>query len=130
MIRKILIANRGEIACRIIRTARRLDIRTVAIYSDIDKYSRHVSLADQSYHIGPNPSSQSYLNGSKILDIALNSNCQALHPGFGFLSENADFADLCEQNKLIFIGPPSSAIRMMGSKSESKKIMILFYHLH
>lgn len=123
MIKKLLIANRGEIACRIIRTARKLGIETVAVYSDIDRTSKHVDIADKAYHIGPSPSSQSYLNANKILDIAAKSGSEAIHPGFGFLSENADFADQVAKNNKIFIGPPGSAIRSMGSKSESKKIM-------
>ncbi|KRX09024.1 Single hybrid motif [Pseudocohnilembus persalinus] len=124
MLKKILIANRGEIACRIIKTAKILGVETVAIYSDIDRNSKFVDLADSAYRVGPAPSLQSYLQGDKIIDIALNTNSQAIHPGFGFLSENADFADKVTTSGIKFIGPPSSAIRKMGSKSESKQIMI------
>ncbi|KAL4442833.1 hypothetical protein ABPG74_010722 [Tetrahymena malaccensis] len=123
MINKLLIANRGEIACRVIRTAKKMGIKTVAIYSDIDRDSKFVSMADQAYRVGPAPSLQSYLNSQKIIEIAHDSNCSAIHPGFGFLSENADFADECTTNKIIFVGPPTDAIRKMGSKSESKIIM-------
>jgi len=123
MIKKLLIANRGEIACRVIRTARKMGIETVAIYSDIDKDSRHVQMADKAYNVGPAPSAQSYLNAAKILEIAHHTGAQAIHPGFGFLSENAKFADTVANEGLIFVGPPSKSIVAMGSKSESKKIM-------
>ncbi|KAI9119078.1 hypothetical protein K1719_009753 [Acacia pycnantha] len=122
-IEKILIANRGEIACRIIRTAKRLGIRTVAIYSDADKDSLHIQSADEAIRIGPPPARFSYLNGSSIVDAAIRSGAQAIHPGYGFLSESADFAQLCEDKGLTFIGPPASAIRDMGDKSASKRIM-------
>jgi len=123
MIKKLLIANRGEIACRIINTCKKLGVETVAIYSDIDKHSKHVQMADQAFHIGPNPAAQSYLNVDKIINIAHDTKSQAIHPGFGFLSENAPFAETCGKENLIFVGPPPSAIHSMGSKSESKKIM-------
>lgn len=122
-IQKILIANRGEIACRVIKTARRLGVRTVAVYSDADEKSLHASEADEAYNIGPAPSSQSYLCSSKIIDIAKRSKCQAIHPGYGFLSESVEFSDLCQREGVIFIGPPASAIRDMGIKSTSKSIM-------
>ncbi|KAK7270283.1 hypothetical protein RIF29_23312 [Crotalaria pallida] len=122
-IEKILIANRGEIACRIMRTARRLGIQTVAIYSDADKESLHVHSADEAIRIGPPPPRLSYLNAPSIVDAALRSGAQAIHPGYGFLSESADFAQLCEDKGLMFIGPPASAIRDMGDKSASKRIM-------
>jgi 3-methylcrotonyl-CoA carboxylase alpha subunit len=102
---------------------RRLGVETVAIYSDIDRNSKFVDMADKAYRVGGNPSSESYLNRNKILEIAKDSNCEALHPGFGFLSENAGFAQECVNNGVKFIGPPPSAITAMGSKSESKKIM-------
>ncbi|KAG0140050.1 hypothetical protein CROQUDRAFT_111335 [Cronartium quercuum f. sp. fusiforme G11] len=121
---KILIANRGEVACRVIRTARKLGVQTVAIYSDIDRHSRHVKLADESYLVGPAPSSQSYLNMDKIVDLCIKSGAQAVHPGWGFLSERAEFAEKLKAAGITFIGPPSSAIISMGSKSESKEIMI------
>ncbi|XP_066582981.1 methylcrotonoyl-CoA carboxylase subunit alpha, mitochondrial [Prorops nasuta] len=120
---KILIANRGEIACRISKTAKKLGVKTVAIYSDVDKNSMHVELADEAYYIGPAPSAQSYLKQEAIISAAKQSKCQAIHPGYGFLSENTEFAELCEKKKIIFIGPPSSAIRDMGIKNTSKAIM-------
>ncbi|KAJ8978907.1 hypothetical protein NQ317_008886 [Molorchus minor] len=120
---RLLIANRGEIACRVMRTAKRLGIRSVAVYSEVDKNSLHVAMADEAYEIGPAAASQSYLRGDKLLDIAQRANCQAIHPGYGFLSENVEFAENCHQNGIIFVGPPSSAIRDMGIKSTSKHIM-------
>ena len=122
-ISKILIANRGEIACRIIRTARKLGIECVAVYSDADQNAQHVQMADEAWYIGPSPAKQSYLCSDKIIDIAKRCKANAIHPGYGFLSENAAFADACEQNNIVFIGPPSDAIRAMGSKSEAKHIM-------
>ncbi|KAJ8899386.1 hypothetical protein K2173_018360 [Erythroxylum novogranatense] len=122
-IEKILIANRGEIACRIMRTAKRLGIRTVAVYSDADKDSLHVKSADEAILIGPPPARLSYLNASSIVEAAIRTGAQAIHPGYGFLSESAAFAELCEDKGLTFVGPPSSAIRDMGDKSASKRIM-------
>lgn len=122
-INKILIANRGEIACRVIRTARRLGIQTVAVYSDADRESLHVAMADEAFHIGPPAASQSYLQQDKIIQVAKRSGAQAIHPGYGFLSENTEFAELCSKEGVIFIGPPASAIRDMGIKSTSKSIM-------
>lgn len=124
MFSKILIANRGEIACRVIETARKMGVRTVAVYSDIDKDSKHVALADESYYVGPNPASESYLMADKILEVAKASGAQAVHPGYGFLSENAEFSNACAENGIKFIGPPAKAIIDMGSKSASKDIMI------
>ncbi|GAM24203.1 hypothetical protein SAMD00019534_073780 [Acytostelium subglobosum LB1] len=123
-ITKVLIANRGEIACRVMRTAKKRGVKTVAVYSEADKNSMHVSMADEAYLIGPAPAKDSYLRADKIMEIAKRSGAQAIHPGYGFLSENSDFADLCEREGIIFIGPPSSAIIAMGSKSASKDIMI------
>ncbi|MDO3722797.1 acetyl/propionyl/methylcrotonyl-CoA carboxylase subunit alpha [Marinobacter sp. chi1] len=123
MFSKILIANRGEIACRIIQTAHRMGIRCVAVYSDADANARHVAMADEAFHIGPASSSDSYLRGEKIIEVARQSGAQAIHPGYGFLSENTEFAEACEANDLVFIGPPSSAIAAMGSKSAAKAIM-------
>ncbi|XP_057964862.1 methylcrotonoyl-CoA carboxylase subunit alpha, mitochondrial isoform X2 [Malania oleifera] len=122
-IEKILIANRGEIACRIMRTAKRLGIRTVAVYSDADRDSLHVKSADEAVYIGPPPARLSYLNASSIIEAAFRTGAQAIHPGYGFLSESADFAQFCEDKGLLFIGPPASAIRDMGDKSASKRIM-------
>ena len=122
-ISKILIANRGEIACRIIRTTKKLGIHSVAVYSEIDKNALHVRQADEAYCIGPAPSQQSYLNQTKIIEIALQAKVNAIHPGYGFLSENAKFAALCEQANLIFIGPSPSAIALMGDKQQSKIVM-------
>ncbi len=122
-INKILIANRGEIACRIIRTAKRMGIECVAIYSDADSSAQHVQLADEAWHIGNSAAKDSYLKADKILQIAKSSHANAVHPGYGFLSENADFAEACALNNIIFIGPPKDAILAMGSKSEAKIIM-------
>ena len=123
MIKKILIANRGEIACRVIKTAKRLGIRTVAVYSDADEKALHVKLADEAVHIGASPSSASYLLGDRIIAAAKKTGAQAIHPGYGFLSENAEFAEACSDNNLVFIGPPTGAIEAMGSKSAAKSIM-------
>ncbi|XP_045358788.1 methylcrotonoyl-CoA carboxylase subunit alpha, mitochondrial isoform X3 [Leopardus geoffroyi] len=122
-IAKVLVANRGEIACRVIRTAKKMGIQSVAVYSEADKNSMHVDMADEAYSIGPAPSQQSYLSMEKIIQVAKISAAQAIHPGYGFLSENMEFAELCKQEGIIFIGPPSSAIRDMGIKSTSKSIM-------
>ncbi len=123
MFSKILIANRGEIACRVIKTARRLGIKTVAVYSDADRNARHVAMADEAVHIGPSSARESYLVADRIIDAARRTGAQAIHPGYGFLSENAGFADACAAAGLVFIGPPAASIRAMGSKSEAKKIM-------
>lgn len=116
MFEKILIANRGEIACRIIKTAKNMGIKTVAIYSIIDRDSMHVEFADEAYSLDSVNHRESYLDVDKILEIARISQVQAIHPGYGFLSENAKFAELCNQKNLIFIGPSAAAIRNMGSK--------------
>ena len=123
MFRKILIANRGEIACRVIKTARRMGIKTVAVYSDADRQALHVSMADEAVHIGASPPRQSYLDGAKIIEACLQTGTEAVHPGYGFLSENAGFSRLCKQNDIVFIGPPEAAIKAMGSKSAAKTIM-------
>ena len=120
---KILIANRGEIACRVIRTARRLGIAAVAVYSEADRHALHVELADEAWPIGPAPARESYLNIGVILDVVRDSNVEAVHPGYGFLSENAEFAEACVSAGVTFIGPPASAIRVMGSKSAAKALM-------
>jgi 3-methylcrotonyl-CoA carboxylase alpha subunit len=123
MFNKILIANRGEIACRVIKTARRMGIRTVAVYSEADAGARHVRLADEAVCIGAPPPRESYLVIDKIIGAALATGAQAIHPGYGFLSENEEFAEACAKNGIAFVGPPVSAIRAMGLKSESKKLM-------
>ena len=123
MFHKILIANRGEIACRIIATAKKLGIKTVAVFSDADAHSRHVALADEAIHIGPAPASESYLLADKIIAAAQKTGAEAIHPGYGFLSENAGFANSCDKNGIAFIGPPTGAIVAMGSKSEAKRLM-------
>jgi len=123
MFSKVLIANRGEIACRVIATCRRLGIATVAVYSDADRNARHVRLADEATHIGPAAARESYLRGDALLDAARATGAQAIHPGYGFLSENADFADACAAAGITFIGPPASAIRAMGDKSAAKALM-------
>merc|ERR1712137_41764 len=120
---KILIANRGEIACRVIKTARKLGVRTVSVFSDADRDSMHVKMADEAFYIGKPPAKESYLLGDSIIDIAKKCGAKAIHPGYGFLSENAEFAEKCKENGVVFIGPPASAIRSMGSKSASKHIM-------
>jgi len=123
MFSKILIANRGEIACRVIKTARRMGIKTVAVYSDADRNARHVAMADEAVHIGPSPARDSYLVADRIIAAAARTGAQAIHPGYGFLSENAGFAESCAKAGIVFIGPPPAAIHAMGSKSEAKKIM-------
>ncbi|MEX0347013.1 MAG: acetyl-CoA carboxylase biotin carboxylase subunit [Rhizobiaceae bacterium] len=123
-IETLLIANRGEIACRVIRTAKSMGMRTVAVYSEADEDAPHVRMADDARLIGPSPVGESYLNIDAILDAAKNSGADAIHPGYGFLSENAKFAEACENAGLIFVGPPAKAIEQMGNKAESKRLMI------
>jgi len=123
MFSKILVANRGEIACRIIKTARRIGIGTVAVYSDADRNALHVSLADEAVYIGASPPRESYLLPEKIIAACRKTGADAVHPGYGFLSENAIFSRLCKDNDIVFIGPPASAIEAMGSKSAAKTIM-------
>ena len=125
MFTKILIANRGEIACRVIATAKRMGIATVAVYSDADKNARHVALADEAVRIGPAASRDSYLLGGVIISAAKQFGAQAIHPGYGFLSENEDFARVCEENGIVFIGPKHEAIASMGDKIASKKLAAL-----
>lgn len=123
MINKLLIANRGEIACRVIKTANAQGIKTVAVYSDADKNALHVQMADEAVYLGPSPSKESYLRGDLIIEKSKELGVDAIHPGYGFLSENAEFANLCAENNIIFVGPPASAIEAMGSKSAAKSIM-------
>ncbi|NQV21953.1 MAG: ATP-grasp domain-containing protein, partial [Rhodospirillales bacterium] len=123
MFDKLLIANRGEIACRIIESARRLGVRTVAVFSEADAESRHVAMADEAWLIGPPPAAQSYLDAAKILEVVKKSGAGAVHPGYGFLSENAEFAEACEQEGVAFVGPTAKAIRAMGLKDAAKAIM-------
>ncbi len=123
MFAKILIANRGEIACRIIRSAKKMGVRTVAVYSDADREALHVKMADEAVHLGPSPSRESYLLADKVIAAAVKTGAEAIHPGYGFLSENADFCRQCKDNDIVFIGPPIGAIEAMGSKSAAKSIM-------
>ena len=124
MISKVLIANRGEIALRVIKTCKALGIKTVAVYSDEDVHSLHVKNATEAYHIGEAAPAKSYLNQEKILDVILSSGADAVHPGYGFLSENSDFAGLCEKNKVIFIGPTSASMDLCGDKMRCKATML------
>ncbi len=122
-IAKLLIANRGEIACRVMRTAARMGIATVAVYSDADAGAAHVALADEAVRLGPAPVTESYLRADAILAAARETGADAIHPGYGFLSENADFAEACAAAGIVFVGPPASAIRAMGLKDRAKALM-------
>lgn len=122
MFKKILVANRGEIAIRVMRACREMNIKTTAIFSDADKNALFAMYADEAIHVGPPMASQSYLNGEKILEIAKKTGCEAIHPGYGFLSENHEFAKRCEEEGIVFIGPTSRVIQFLGSKIESRKI--------
>ena len=124
MFRTVLIANRGEIACRIIRTLRERGIRSVAVYSDADAGARHVHLADTAIRLGPAPAAQSYLDTDAVLDAARRTGAEAIHPGYGFLAENAAFAQACEDAGIVFIGPTSDAISVMGDKISAKLAVI------
>lgn len=123
MIKRLLIANRGEIACRIIRTAKKLGICCVAIYSEVDQAAQHVKQADEAYCVGPAPSRESYLNIDKIIQIAQQHQADAIHPGYGFLAENAEFAVRCTETGITFIGPPAEAIELMGNKNQAKRLL-------
>src|SRR6185503_12459610 len=123
MIKRLLIANRGEIARRIIRACRELDIETVAVYSDADAKAAHVAEADRAVRIGPPPSRDSYLNIAAVIDAAQTTKADAIHPGYGFLSERAPFARACEEAGLTFVGPPAAALEKMGSKTGARKLM-------
>ena len=122
MFRKVLIANRGEIAVRVIRALREMNIASVAVYSDADRASLHVRRADEAAHIGPAASSESYLRIDRIIDAAKKHGAEAIHPGYGFLSENADFAEACEDAGIVFIGPSAASIRALGSKTSARRI--------
>jgi len=124
MLNKVLIANRGEIAVRIMRACKELGISTVAVYSDADAKALFVRYADEKFNIGPGPASQSYLDKQKIIDVALKTKTEGIHPGYGFMAENAEFASMCHKNGIEFIGPPVSAMKLMGSKIDSKESMI------
>ena len=124
MIKKVLVANRGEIAIRVMRSCREMGIATVAVYSEADRSSMHVRYADEAFFIGPSPSSESYLVIDKIIKAAKQSGADAIHPGYGFLSENAGFADRCKKEGIIFIGPSSYAINTMGDKITARKTMM------
>src|SRR5215469_1587617 len=123
MFKKILIANRGEIAVRVIRACREMGVASVAVFSEVDRAALHVSKADEAYPIGPAPARESYLNIAKILDVARRSGAEAIHPGYGFLSENARFAQACAEAGIKFIGPPASAMELMGSKTRARQAM-------
>src|ERR1700727_2703500 len=123
MFRKVLIANRGEIAVRVMRTLREMDIAAVAVYSDVDRASLHVRQADEAYPIGPAAAAESYLNFARILDVAKASGVDAIHPGYGFLSENSKFAQACGVAGVKFIGPTAAAMEMMGSKTRARQEM-------
>src|ERR1700730_12937283 len=121
--RKVLVANRGEIAVRIMRTLREMGIAAVAVYSDADRAALHVRMADEAYPIAPSPAAQSYLRVETIVDVAKKSGCEAIHPGYGFLSENPALPDACERAGIAFIGPPASAMRAMGSHTAARDQM-------
>src|SRR3954447_7774183 len=123
MFSSVLIANRGEIACRIERTAKRLGLRTIAVYSEADSQALHLRRADTAYLLGPSPARDSYLNAERILEVAREAGGQCIHPGYGFLSENPDFAQACLDAGIVFVGPPPEAIRAMGHKDAAKRLM-------
>src|SRR5215469_14265520 len=121
---KVLIANRGEIAVRVIRACRDLGLKSVAVYSDVDRLALHVRMADEAIHLGPAAAAESYLNTEKIIDAARQTGAGAIHPGYGFLSENADFADACDHAGIIFVGPPGQVMRELGEKTAAKRVAV------
>jgi 3-methylcrotonyl-CoA carboxylase alpha subunit len=122
-LKSVLIANRGEIACRVIRTAKAMGMRTIAVYSDADRNALHVKMADEAHPIGPAPARESYLVIDKIIETAKRAKADCIHPGYGFLSERAEFAEACAAAGIVFVGPPPAAIRAMGLKGEAKSLM-------
>src|SRR5580658_6067266 len=123
MFRSVLIANRGEIACRVARTAKRLGLRTIAVHSAADAHALHVRVCDEAHLIGPAPARDSYLSITRIIETAREAKAECIHPGYGFLSENADFADACAEAGIAFVGPPAAAMRAMGMKDRAKALM-------
>ena len=124
MFKKILIANRGEIAIRVLRACREMGLAAAAVYSDVDRKSLHVRIADEAYPIGPAPATESYLRIDKLLEVARKAGCDALHPGYGFLAENPALARACRENGIVFIGPSAEAMQRMGSKTAARKIAV------
>src|SRR5689334_8224692 len=122
--RTLLIANRGEIACRVIRTARAMGLRTVAVYSEADRNALHVAMADDAVLLGPARARDSYLNVERVIEAARQTGAEAIHPGYGFLSENAEFAQACAKAGIVFVGPPAEAIRKLGSKTAARQLAI------
>ena len=123
MFNKVLVANRGEIACRVIKTCRRLGIKSVAVYSDADAHAPHVKMADEAHHIGPSPASESYLDQEKLIEAAKSSGAEAVHPGYGFLSERADFSEAVAKAGMAFVGPPPESLKLLGTKTNARLLL-------